>query len=165
MSWSQPSPRGQRGVPSEALPLVTPALPPASQTGNCPLERGHTMAEVIVVLGCLLDNQGLPWARDMLSGGAGCLGGLDRTPGHRLRPCDLAVGRLLDGQRLPWARNMLAGGHCCLGGPDWTLGHRLRPPDGRAVIAIVRLLWLQCRDRCHIIDANAVVVVCLIRPS
>jgi hypothetical protein len=122
------------------------------------------MAEVVVVVGCLLDGQRLPWAGDMLSRGRGCLGGPDRTPGHRPRPRDLAIGHLLDGRRLPWARNMLAEGRCCLGGPGRTLGHRPRPPDGRTVMAIVRLLWLQCRNRHHIINANAIVIV-LIHPS
>jgi hypothetical protein len=100
------------------------------------------MAEVVVVVGRLLDDQRLPWARDMLSGGRCCLGGPDRTPGHCSRPRDLAIGCLLDGQCLSWARDMFAGGRCCLGGLDRTLGHHRRPPDGRTVMAIARLLWL-----------------------
>jgi hypothetical protein len=162
---SQPSSRQQQGVSSGALPLVIPASPPASRTGVCPSEQGHTMAEVIVVIGHLLTSQHLPWARDMLAGRHCCLGSPDRTPGHRPRPRDVAVGHLLDGQHLPWVRNMLAGGHCCLGGPDQTLGHRPRSPDRHTVMALPCLLWLECCNRCHVIDAKAVVVVHLVRPS
>jgi hypothetical protein len=77
----------------------------------------------------------------------------------------MAVGRLLDGRRLPWAQDMLIGGHCCLGGPDRTLGYPPRPLDKRAVMAIVRLLWLPCHDRHHVIDANAVNVIHLVHSS
>jgi hypothetical protein len=116
-------------------------------------------------LGRLFAGQRLPWASNQLARGHCCLGGLARTPGHILRPRDVAIGRLLDGRRLPWAHDMLAGGRCCLGGPDRTLGYHPRPLDGRAAMAIARLLWLWCRNQHHVIDANAAVVVCLVCQS
>ncbi len=132
-------PQATAGCAVWSLPLITPALPPASQTGVCPSEWGHTMAVVVVGVGHLLAGQRLPWARNQLARGRCCLGGPARTPGHCPRPHDVAIGHLLDGGCLPWVHDMLSGGRCCLGGPDQTLGYCLRPLDGRAAMAIACL--------------------------